>query len=361
MGLYDLAFRTLVVVHSLNLHEILPTESCLAKSYYGTYGTSSVFLPEADCAIDVVQERRAIPLLENVEELVWVEQQVIENDILSEMVTTGSNPWVQVDNAWTPVLSRLEKSTFKDQDSADGDQIVVGEVHSPGAGSGVVVLHRTETSSLFGLIGYSTQHYDIHEVIMPYHKATVLPRTPFPINPLSDAAVEPVRRVLADLKYEKEVATLVNNISLPQMKATIEWLTGEAKDSPIRSRSSFHPDTLIAADWIQAHIESTGAVCEQRPFLEGYAPNVICRYEAVEESDAMVLFSAHYDSRGSFGRTRAPGGDDDGSGTTAIINIAHAIGRTGINFKSNVELVLFAGEEQGLLGSRAYASKISLN
>lgn len=69
----------------------------------------------------------------------------------------------------------------------------------------------------------------------------------------------------------------------------------------------------------------------------------------------MVLFSAHYDSRGSFGKTRAPGGDDDGSGTTAVIGIARAIARTGVAFKSSVELVLFAGEEQGLYGSRAYA------
>ena len=56
---------------------------------------------------------------------------------------------------------------------------------------------------------------------------------------------------------------------------------------------------------------------------------------------------------------RAHGGDDDGSGTTSILSIARAIGKSGINFKSDVELCLFAGEEQGLLGSKAYARKIS--
>lgn len=70
-----------------------------------------------------------------------------------------------------------------------------------------------------------------------------------------------------------------------------------------------------------------------------------------------ILLSSHYDSRGSFGSIRAPGGDDDGSGTVGLLSIARAIGRLGITFKKNVQLVTFAGEEQGLLGSRAYARK----
>ena len=72
----------------------------------------------------------------------------------------------------------------------------------------------------------------------------------------------------------------------------------------------------------------------------------------------LVILSAHYDSRGSFGSTRAPGGDDDGSGTTGLLAIARAIGRKNIRFLTNVELVFFAGEEQGLLGSRAYAKEL---
>lgn len=53
---------------------------------------------------------------------------------------------------------------------------------------------------------------------------------------------------------------------------------------------------------------------------------------------------------------RAPGGNDDGSGTTGLLAIARTIKRLGIKFRSNVELVAFAGEEQGLIGSQHYAS-----
>jgi Zn-dependent M28 family amino/carboxypeptidase len=58
-----------------------------------------------------------------------------------------------------------------------------------------------------------------------------------------------------------------------------------------------------------------------------------------------------------FCSTRAPGGDDDGSGTIHLLAIARAIYRKKVKFDIDVELVAFAGEEQGLLGSHAYASK----
>lgn len=80
-------------------------------------------------------------------------------------------------------------------------------------------------------------------------------------------------------------------------------------------------------------------------------------YPSTENTTETVLLSAHYDSRGSFGSTRAPGGDDDGSGTIAILALARAIALNGIKFAKNVQLCAFAGEEQGLVGSRAYARR----
>ncbi|TEB35761.1 Zn-dependent exopeptidase [Coprinellus micaceus] len=115
---------------------------------------------------------------------------------------------------------------------------------------------------------------------------------------------------------------------------------------------------LTAASWIKKRIEETGAKCRLEPFLTGFAPNVICRYESIIPTNDTVIISGHYDSRGSFGSARAPGGDDDGSGTTGILSIARTIARKRIKFHANVELCTFAGEEQGLLGSRAYAKSL---
>lgn len=86
-------------------------------------------------------------------------------------------------------------------------------------------------------------------------------------------------------------------------------------------------------------------------------PLVDSSYPSTENTTETVLLSAHYDSRGSFGSTRAPGGDDDGSGTIAVLAIARAIALNGVKFTKKVQLCAFAGEEQGLVGSRAYARK----
>ena len=84
----------------------------------------------------------------------------------------------------------------------------------------------------------------------------------------------------------------------------------------------------------------------------------ISKYAGSENTTETVLISAHYDSRGSFGSVRAPGGDDDGSGTTALLGIARTIARKGGKFRKNVQICAFAGEEQGLYGSRYYAQEL---
>jgi hypothetical protein len=71
----------------------------------------------------------------------------------------------------------------------------------------------------------------------------------------------------------------------------------------------------------------------------------------------LTILSGHYDSRGSFGRWGAPGADDDASGSAHLLAIAQAIQHAKVTFKHEVVLAFFAGEEQGLLGSAAYASE----
>ncbi|KZV95273.1 Zn-dependent exopeptidase [Exidia glandulosa HHB12029] len=167
--------------------------------------------------------------------------------------------------------------------------------------------------------------------------------------------------VLEELSFNGEVASLLGALSLAQMKKDITWLSGEDAKSPIWSRHSFSDGAQVAADWIQAKFEDSGARCYQMPFLDGFAPNVVCEYSVSPNGNSsapVYVLGAHYDSRGSWGSTRAPGADDDGSGTTQILAIARAIGAKNVTFRAPVRIVAFAGEEQGLLGSKAYARKL---
>jgi len=218
------------------------------------------------------------------------------------------------------------------------------------------LLYRSQSSALISVS--SDTALALPELLPRFYKSIALPSAPVPYLPVPSAAIERVKYLLSTLKFNPDVASIVNNISVAGMTNDIRWLTGEDGVSGIISRHSFAPGSRVAAQWLKEQFEDTGATCRLKNFKLGFAPNVICQYPSTTNTTATVLLSAHYDSRGSFGSTRAPGANDDGSGTVALLSIAHAIARKSIAFKSNVQLVAFAGEEQGLYGSQAYSHEL---
>ncbi|KAI0051251.1 Zn-dependent exopeptidase [Auriscalpium vulgare] len=325
----------------------LTSDPCLADNFYGTYGGQSVFVAPHACftgfatPVSGAFAPAEYPAA-NGTELVWVEQVALDASLQSQ------SPSFSPENI-SGYLSDLFASTS--EVSLEGAQQALS-LSAPT----YAVLHHTATSVLLAL---PTPHaHRLSLVLPPTWKVYALPDAPLPIVPVEEPAIERVREILAALKFDPLVAKVVANISLAQIRNDIRWLTGEDGKSGIESRHSFSSGALTAADWLKVRFEETGAACELRPFLSGFAPNVICRYPSTVNTTATVLISSHYDSRGSFGSTRAPGGDDDGSGTTGILAIARTIKRLGLTFRSNVEIVAFAGEEQGLYGSRYYAQDL---
>jgi len=55
----------------------------------------------------------------------------------------------------------------------------------------------------------------------------------------------------------------------------------------------------------------------------------------------------------------APGANDNGSGTALTMELARVFGESGIDFDATFVFVLWAGEEQGLIGSRAHLQRIA--
>lgn len=145
-------------------------------------------------------------------------------------------------------------------------------------------------------------------------KAVLIPYDPLPTRLKSppSPADKRLHKIVEQLEFNPEVSSILSALSVAQMSFDIRWLTGEASDSSIISRHSFTDDARIAADWLKSKFEGYGASCELMQFLDGFAPNVICRYAAQSpkavpkgetgEDKLRVIISAHYDSRGSFGR-----------------------------------------------------------
>lgn len=86
--------------------------------------------------------------------------------------------------------------------------------------------------------------------------------------------------------------------------------------------------------------------------------NVLAYLEGTEKPDELVVVTAHYDHLGRKGDKIFNGADDDGSGTTTLIELAQAFAQAkkdGNGPKRSMLFMTVSGEEKGLLGSEYYA------
>ncbi len=84
--------------------------------------------------------------------------------------------------------------------------------------------------------------------------------------------------------------------------------------------------------------------------------NVVATIKGTSDPNRVYVATGHYDSRNSDimdPTGDAPGADDDGSGTVAIMELARVLSRRSMD--ATVVLAAVAGEEQGLLGANGLA------
>ncbi|MFK7932159.1 MAG: M28 family peptidase [Saprospiraceae bacterium] len=85
-------------------------------------------------------------------------------------------------------------------------------------------------------------------------------------------------------------------------------------------------------------------------FIEGSDP---------ELKDEIVIVSAHYDHLGRRGQSIYNGADDNGSGTSTVLEVAEGFAqakKAGNGPRRSVVTMLVSGEEKGLLGSQYYVN-----
>ena len=130
-----------------------------------------------------------------------------------------------------------------------------------------------------------------------------------------------------------------------------------------------HPTGTLAADAVRAHLvarlEELGFAVEVQDttsLTEAYAKrhglavvaahvrNVVARKAGTQPGPALLL-GAHYDSR-----ELAPGASDDGYGTAALLETARALSASP-PLRHDLVILLTEGEEQGLLGARAFVAE----
>jgi hypothetical protein len=237
-------------------HLDITSNECLAQSYLGTYGTQSVFIPPESCADSFAPTTDVTHVhLRPDAQLVWLEQAALEQRLLED--------------------HRFSLNTLKEYLGLPGDahESTYGPngKQQPFGPAEDYILHNTSTSTLLALSPARVKELSL---VLPHTwRIYILPSAP--ILPVPEPAIARVRDILANLRFNPLVAKIVSNISVPQIQNDIRFLTGEDGKSGIESRHSFSTGAGVAAKWLKIRFEETGASCELRSFLPGFAPNVI--------------------------------------------------------------------------------------
>jgi len=174
-------------------------------------------------------------------------------------------------------------------------------------------------------------------------------------------AIQFLESLRQNITVNDDVADLIALITEGTCKAHLVQLTGEGSSQETRVSSSINNPNgiLLAASYVQTQMEGYGFTVEQNRWDQNRGPNVISTLLGGTKPDEIVVLGAHLDDIPSTGR--APGANDDGSGSTALLCMAQAIWQyreqhPGFKLSRTLALEHYTGEEQGLLGSRAWST-----
>lgn len=173
------------------------------------------------------------------------------------------------------------------------------------------------------------------------------------VFPLSDKPGVPTsgRRQWIPLKTpDPNIAAMVDQVQWSGVGAKIQRLVD------FGTRYSFADNHEEVSDSIAAAFAGYGLTPVKRPFENaGYTMwNVEATQTGTVYPDSFLIICGHFDSISNQARTNAPGADDNGTGAAAVLTAAEILAQ--YDFQYSIRYICFAGEEQGLRGSQAYAT-----
>ncbi len=160
-------------------------------------------------------------------------------------------------------------------------------------------------------------------------------------------------KALPVLTTKPAIQELVNQVSSANINNSMLRL--EAFKSRFVGSSAGRDSLAKSRDWLIAQLQSFGYtdIVQQNFTYNGNTlQNIVVTKTGIRVPDTMVVIGGHYDT------VNGPGADDNGSGTSAILEIARVIAKR--NFEYTVKIIFFSAEEQGYIGSQAYVTNIAL-
>jgi hypothetical protein len=163
---------------------------------------------------------------------------------------------------------------------------------------------------------------------------------------------------------EAKVAEIARAVDAARMKATVEKLVGFGTRHTLSSRTDPKRGIGAAVRWAEAEMKRHGLTtlqaCDTVTGRRVPTPTKVCNAVAIqrgtERPNDVVIITGHIDSRVSDPMDAvkdAPGANDDGSGTAAVLEAARVLSKH--KFPGTIVYAALSGEEQGLHGGKIMA------
>lgn len=157
------------------------------------------------------------------------------------------------------------------------------------------------------------------------------------------------------------VQNILNDVELDSMTFFVKQLTGEEQviiggvPDTIFSRHRDQPGNEKAFQFVKQKFAGYGLQVDSLQF-SATGKNLLGIKTGTMFPNRKFILGAHYDNVGSI---VAPGADDNASGSAAVLEAARIF--SNYNFPVTIVFALWDEEEQGLIGSTAYASWAASN
>lgn len=159
------------------------------------------------------------------------------------------------------------------------------------------------------------------------------------------------QRLPQSITPDPYVQGLIDQVSATNITASVQHLQDYG------TRNAYHPKSVEAQNWLKAQFQAMGLSVELQdfPMPSGNASdNVIATLPGTKYPNEFVVVGSHFDSYSS-NNNIAPGADDNASGTAGVLEIARILSQH--SFDRTIVFCSFSGEEYGLYGSDAYATR----
>ncbi len=170
---------------------------------------------------------------------------------------------------------------------------------------------------------------------------------------------------LESLKQNIRIAVNIKHIAIPELKmgetvsVNLERLTGRIKTfESFKTRYSYSEGYLKAANFAVEEFKKLGFEAKLVEYSDNgkLQYNVVAQKKSAEKAGGFYVVGGHLDSMSPNPSIEAPGADDNASGSAGAMEVAEIIAK--FPFADKVRFVLFAGEELGLRGSKAYVNQL---